>query len=117
MGATSQARRNTFLAAVMVLFILLPSFHAVLRPEIAKVNSFFVLQAALGISINGATFYFYTDKAEQFPEGPHFSAWFFTTTLGLVSASMSFIGLATYNRYMKNWTYRGLLLFCNTIVT
>jgi len=117
MGATSQSHRNTFLTAVAVLFILLPSFHAVLRPEIAKVNTFFVLQAALGIGINGATFYFYTDKAEQFPEGPHFSAWFFTTTLGLVSASMSFFGLATYNKYMKEWSYRGLLLFCNTVVT
>merc|ERR1719183_2238102 len=116
-GATSQSHRNTFLTAVAVLFILLPSFHIVLRPEIAKVNTFFVLQAALGIGINGATFYFYTDKADQFPEGPHFSAWFFTTTLGLVSASMSFVGLATHNRYMKDWTYRGLLLFCNTVVT
>lgn len=117
MGATSQSHFKTFITAVIVLIIILPAFHLTLRPEIAKVNSFFVLQAALGIGINGATFYFYTDKPEQFPEGPHFSAWFFTTTLGLVSASMSFIGLATYNRYMKNWTYRGLLLFCNTIVT
>lgn len=117
MGATSQSHRNTFLCAVMVLVVLLPSFHFVLRPEIARVNTFFVLQAALGIGINGATFYFYTDKPAQFPEGPHFSAWFFTTTLGLVAATMSFVGLATYNRYMKDWTYRGLLLFCNSIVT
>merc|ERR1719181_1691242 len=117
MGATSQSRRNTFLVAVMVLTILLPSFHMVLRPEIAKVNTFFVLQAALSITINGASFYFYTDKPEQFPEGPHFSAWFFTTTLGLVSAIMSLVGLVTYNRYMKEWTYRSMLLFCNTVVT
>jgi len=100
-----------------VLAILLPSFHLVLRPEIAKVNTFFVLQAALSVGISGATFYFYTDKPSQFPEGPHFSVWFFTTTLGLVSAGMSLVGLATYNRYMKDWTYRGLLLFCNTVCT
>lgn len=117
MGATSQSHFHTFLAAMIVLAVLMPAFHMVLRPEIARVNTFFVLQAALGITINGATFYFYTDKPEQFPEGPHFSAWFFTTTLGLVAASMSFIGLATYNKYMKNWTYRSLLLFCNTVVT
>merc|ERR1711865_1208233 len=102
---------------MLVLAILLPSFHFLLRPEIAKVNTFFVLQAALGITINGASFYFYTDKADQFPEGPHFSAWFFTTTLGLVSSFMSFVGLATYNRYMKEWSYRSLLMFCNIIVT
>lgn len=117
MGASGQSHRNTFWAAIAVLVVLLPAFHLTLRPEIAKVNSFFVLQAALGIGINGATFYFYTDKAEQFPEGPHFTAWFFTTTLGLVAAAMSLVGLATYNRYMKDWTYRGLLLMTNLAVT
>lgn len=100
-----------------MLMILLPAFHLVLRPEIARINTFFVLQSTLSIGINGATFYFYTDKPEQFPEGPHFSTWFFTTTLGLVSAGMSLFGLATYNRYMKGWTYRGLLLFCNIVAT
>jgi hypothetical protein len=116
-GALAESHFTTFLAAIAVLAILLPSFHLVLRPEIAKVNTFFVLQAALGIGIQGATFYFYTDKPAQFPEGPHFSVWFFTTTLGLVSAIMSLVGLVTYNRYMKEWTYRSMLLFCNTVVT
>lgn len=116
-GACAQSHATTFWTAMLVLAILLPSFHFLLRPEIAKVNTFFVLQAALGITINGASFYFYTDRAEQFPEGPHFSAWFFTTTLGLVSAVMSFVGLAIYNRYMKEWTYRSLLMFCNVVIT
>lgn len=116
-GALSQSHLTQFLVALGVLFVLLPSFHCVLRPEIAKINTFFVLQSALSIGINGATFYFYTDKADQFPEGPHFSAWFFTTTLGLVASTMSFVGLASYNRYMKDWTYRSLLLLCTTVVT
>jgi hypothetical protein len=117
MGAMSQSRFHTFVTAVTVLALLLPAFHMTLRPEIARVNTFFVLQASLGITINGATFYFYTDKASQFPEGPHFSAWFFTTGLGLTSAVMSFVGLATYNKYMKNWTYRNLLQFCSIAIT
>jgi len=116
-GAFAQTHFTAFAVALLVLAILLPTFHFVLRPEIAKVNTFFVLQSALSITIQGASFYFYTDKPSQFPEGPHFSVWFFTTTLGIVSATMSLIGLATYNHYMKNWTYRGLLLFCNTVVT
>jgi len=116
-GALAASHATQFYTAVFVLVVLLPTFHVVLRPEIAKVNTFFVLQAALSISINGATFYFYTDKAEQYPEGPHFSAWFFTTTLGLVSSIMSLVGLATYNRYMKEWTYRSLILLCNVIAT
>lgn len=116
-GVASTSHAVHFLVAVVVLVILLPSFHLVLRPEIAKVNTFFVLQAALGVGINGATFYFYTDKPDQYPEGPHFSPWFFTTTLGLVSSLMSLLGLATYGRYMKCWNYRSLILFCNAIVT
>jgi folate/biopterin transporter len=116
-GAVSKSHLVQFVTAIGVLVILLPSFHFVLRPEIAKVNTFFVLQAAMGIGINGASFYFYTDKPEQYPDGPHFSAWFFTTTLGLVSAFMSLLGLATYNRYMKDWTYQNLILICNVMVT
>jgi hypothetical protein len=116
-GAMNQPHVVTFWTAIGVLAVLLPSFHFVLRPEIAKVNTFFVLQACFGITINGATFYFYTDKVDQYPDGPHFSAWFFTTVLGLVSASMSLLGLASYNRYMKGWSYRALLFFCNVIVT
>jgi folate/biopterin transporter len=117
MGATGQSRHATFIAAVMVLITLTVSFNVVLRPEIAKVNTFFVLQTALGVTINGASFYFYTDKADQYPEGPHFSPWFFTTVLGFVSALTSILGLASYNHYMKNWTYRSLLVFSSVMVT
>jgi len=116
-GSVSSSHENHFYVGVGVLLILLPSFNILLRPEIARVNTFFMLQAALSVNINGATFYFYTDTAEQYPEGPHFSAWFFTTALGLVASVMSLIGLATYTRYMKDWTYRNLLLFSNCIVT
>jgi hypothetical protein len=30
---------------------------------------------------------------------------------------MSLLGLATYNRYMKDWTYQNLILICNVMVT
>lgn len=115
-GAGTNSHTVQFAAAVLVLVVLLPSFHVVLRPEIAKVNTFFVLQAAFGVGIGGATFYFYTDRPDQFPEGPHFSVWFFTTALGLVSSFMSLVGLATYSRYMKSWSYRSLTLFSNVVV-
>jgi len=116
-GAVSTSHIHHLAAAIGVLLVLLPSFHLLLRPEIAKVNSFFVLQAALNLSIGGATFYFYTDPPEQFPEGPHFSPWFFASTMGLVSACMSIVGLALYTKYMKNWGYRALILFSNSLVT
>lgn len=116
-GAVSTSHIHHLSAAIGVLLVLLPSFHLLLRPEIAKVNSFFVLQAALNLSIGGATFYFYTDPPEQFPEGPHFSPWFFASTMGFVSACMSIVGLVLYSKYMKNWGYRWLILFSNSLVT
>jgi hypothetical protein len=113
--ATSMALR--FYAGVAVMMALIPAFNLLLRPEIAQVNTFFMLQAALSVNIGGATFYFYTDNAQQYPDGPHFSPWFYTSTLGFVSSVMSLLGLATYNKYMKNWTYRSLLLFTNSTLT
>jgi hypothetical protein len=113
--ATSMALR--FYVGVAVMVTLIPCFNLLLRPEIAQVNTFFMLQAALSMNIGGATFYFYTDDEQQYPEGPHFSPWFYTSTLGFVSSVMSLLGLATYTNYMKNWTYRSLLLFTNCTLT
>lgn len=106
-----------FHCAVAILFTMVVATSLLLRPEIARVNSFFMMQAALSVNINGATFYFYTDTPEQYPEGPHFTPWFFTTALGLVASVMSLLGLATYTHYMKYWTYRSLLVFSNLLVT
>jgi len=116
-GVMTDSHDVHFWAAVGVLVILLPSFHIMLRPEIAKMNTFFVLQAALSLSIGGATFYFYTDQEDQYPEGPHFSASFFASTLGFVASGMSLLGLFTYTKYMKDWNYRSLILFSNILVT
>jgi hypothetical protein len=116
-GACSTSMALRFYVGVGSLIILIPAFNLLLRPEIARVNTFFMLQAALSMNIQGATFYFYTDDANQYPEGPHFTPWFYTSTLGIVSSVMSLLGLASYTNYMKNWTYRSLLLFSNTMLT
>jgi hypothetical protein len=116
-GACATSMSLRFYAGVAVMMTLIPAFNLLLRPEIAQVNTFFMLQAALSMNIGGATFYFYTDNAEQYPDGPHFSPWFYTSTLGFVSSFMSLLGLATYTNYMKNWTYRSLLLFTNSTLT
>ena len=55
-----------------------------LRPIVAKVNAFFLIQSTLGITISGSTFYFYTDTKEQYADGPHLSPVFFVTVLGVV---------------------------------
>lgn len=116
-GSASASHGAHLASALVVLCVLLPSFHLLLRPEIAMVNTFFVLQAALSLSIGGATFYFYTDPPEQYPEGPHFSIWFYASMMGLVGSAMSIVGLAVYTTYMKSWNYRWLILFSNILVT
>lgn len=100
-------------AAVVVAFVMLFAFSLVLKPIIAKVNAFFLVQTSLGFSVGGASFYFFTDTPTQYPEGPHFSMVFFTSVLGVVGAVCSLIGIYSYQRFMKDWTYRRLLMMTN----
>jgi len=104
-------------AALVVAAVMLVSFSVVLRPVVAKVNAFFLLQTAMNISIGGASFYFYTDSPSQYPEGPHFSTEFYSSVLGVVGSVCSLFGIYTYQRYMRDWTYRGLLLMTNIVVS
>jgi Na+/melibiose symporter-like transporter len=78
---------------------------------------FAFLQTSCALSIEGATFYFFTDNATQYPEGPHFSAFFYTTVVGLVAGVFGLLGLWSYNRFMKDWTYRSIYFFANMAVT
>mmetsp|Transcript_48342 Transcript_48342/g.104100 ORF Transcript_48342/g.104100 Transcript_48342/m.104100 type:complete len:633 (+) Transcript_48342:94-1992(+) len=116
-GTFSDSQDVHFIAAISVITFLMPSFYVLLRPEIAKMNTFFVLQAATSLNIGGATFYFYTDSVDEYPDGPHFTAAFFATTLGFVASFMSLVGLTTYTQYMKDWTYRSLIFVSNILVT
>lgn len=104
-------------AALAFAVIMLVAFSLVLRPVVAKVNAFFLLQTSLGFSIGGASFYFYTDTPEQYPEGPHFSIEFFTSVLGIVGSICSLIGIYSYQQYMRHWTYQRLLMMTNIVLS
>lgn len=105
------------LAAIIVAFVMLVAFSLVLKPVIAKVNAFFLVQTSLGFSVGGASFYFFTDGPQQYPEGPHFSMVFFTSVLGVVGSVCSLIGIFSYQRFMKDWTYRRLLMMTNVVLS
>merc|ERR1719473_273579 len=85
---------------VVLMFLLLT------KPLIGRMNAFAVTQTFLAIGIDGATFYFFTDTAREFPGGPNFSIQFFTTGLGLLTAFANLVGLWTYNTYLRHLTYR-----------
>lgn len=99
--------------ALCIMFVLLLSFSMVLSPVVAKVNAFFLIQTSCSLSVGGASFYFYTDTPAQFPEGPHFSQFFYVSVLGVVGGVCSLIGVASYQQYMRNWSYQKLLLWTN----
>jgi len=92
---------------------VLVSFSVLLSPTIAKFNAFSLIQTSLGLSISGASFYFYTDTPEQYPEGPHFSKFFFTTVMGAGGAVACVVGVVLYTKCFSHWPYRSLLVATN----
>mmetsp|Transcript_33907 Transcript_33907/g.79292 ORF Transcript_33907/g.79292 Transcript_33907/m.79292 type:complete len:615 (+) Transcript_33907:159-2003(+) len=112
-GLANLSLWTNMVIASACLVVLLLAFQLILRPDIAKLNTFFVLQASCTVGIRGATFYFYTDDDTAYPDGPHFSMEFFTTVLGLTSSVFSVLGLFAYNRWFKHWKYSSLLYLGN----
>lgn len=106
-------------AAVSVFFVilLLISFTVLLTPVVAKFNAFQLIQGACSLSISSASFYFYTDSPAAYPDGPHFTTFFYSSVLGFVGSCMSLLGVWCYQRYMSKWKYRNLLIFTNVFLT
>jgi hypothetical protein len=109
--------RNNALLAIGIMIVVIASFSIFLSPAIAKFNAFSILQGSLSLSISGATFYFFTDTPQQYPEGPHFTPFFYTTVIGIIGSSCSLLGIYFYNCYMTGWRYRNLLVMANVIYT
>lgn len=65
-------------------------------------------------SLLGA-YYFFTDDATQYPEGPQFSKMFYTTAIGVVTALFNLVGITLYNMYMKSWKYSTIFIMCNLL--
>jgi len=117
LGIAFQSVELNAAAAVIVALVMLVAFSVLLKPMIAKVNAFFLVQTSLAFSVGGASFYFFTDGPKQYPEGPHFSMVFFTSVLGVVGSVCSLIGIFSYQRFMKDWTYRRLLMMTNIVAS
>jgi len=105
------------IASLTLMIIMLILFQITFGGIVAKVNAFFLVQTSMAVSISGASFYFYTDTKEQYPDGPHFSIEFYTGVLGVVGTFCSLIGIMIYQRYLNNWSYRSLLIMANIILS
>jgi len=115
LGIAFQSTLVNAIGALVVAAVMLVAFSLVLKPIIAKANAYFLLQNCLMFSTGGASFYFFTDDEKQYPEGPHFSEFFYISVLGVGGALCSLLGIVSYQRWLKNWTYRGLLLMTNLV--
>mmetsp|Transcript_6020 Transcript_6020/g.16425 ORF Transcript_6020/g.16425 Transcript_6020/m.16425 type:complete len:591 (-) Transcript_6020:111-1883(-) len=105
------------MVAVSVGMMMLVSFSVVLTPVIARFNAFSLIQTALGVSTGGASFYFYTDTAEMYPEGPHFSEFFYNSVMGTAGSVCSLLGIFLYQRYMSTWKYRNMMITTNLVLS
>jgi len=117
LGIAFESVELNCIAALTVATVMLVAFSVLLRPLIAKVNAFFLVQTSLGFSIGGASFYFYTDSPEKYHAGPHFSMEFYTSVLGIVGSVFSLVGIYSYQRYMRNWKYQNLMLMTNVVLS
>merc|ERR1719401_3305431 len=103
--------------ALSIGIVMLCSFSLVLSPVIAKFNAFSLIQTALGVSTGGASFYFYTDTKEMYPEGPHFSEFFYNSVMGTAGSVCSLLGIYLYQRYMSTWKYRNMMIITNLVLS
>jgi len=91
------------------------AFVGFLNPTLGLMNAFFFLQSMSAISVEGGSFYFFTDDPTSFPLGPHFSVWFYTTGLGLAGNACGLVGLCIYSRYMTKWRYHTIFILSNAL--
>jgi hypothetical protein len=84
--------------------------------RVALIQTYTVLQAVCNLSTGAADFFFFTDTAEQYPEGPHFSTFFYVTVMGVMGTLVYLAGVASYYFFMQHWRFRSVLYFSNTLL-
>jgi MFS family permease len=89
--------------------LVLAGFLMFIRIEICGPVVFYFMLGMLSFNIDGALFYFYTDQPHQYPEGPHFTSYFYTTALGIATFGGIMVGFMTGGDLFKEWSYRGIL--------
>eukprot|EP00929_Paragymnodinium_shiwhaense_P087086 TRINITY_DN47390_c0_g1_i1.p1 TRINITY_DN47390_c0_g1~~TRINITY_DN47390_c0_g1_i1.p1 ORF type:complete len:554 (+),score=76.93 TRINITY_DN47390_c0_g1_i1:171-1832(+) len=104
------------IASISVGLLLLICLSLVFHPLIAKFACFCLIQASLSWDVSSAAFYFYTDTAAEYPDGPHFSVFFYTSVLGAVSYIFSLCGIVVYQKYFTGGTYRGIIVKTNCVM-
>ena len=108
---------TTYLTIVSLLgaISMIIGFNLLIEKTTARIQTFIIIQNMFGLSISGATFFFFTDTIEQYPDGPHFSKKFYIIVMGVVGSVCSIIGAFSYLAFMKRWKYRTVFVVNNII--
>jgi len=115
LGLFEMSTTYLFVASVLSAFIMIGCFFLLLERNVAKVLAFIVIQNMFSISLRAATFFFYTDPAEAYPAGPHFSRQFYVTVMGGVGILFSVLGVFIYGAFMHEWTYRRIFMVTSVL--
>lgn len=115
LGLFEMSTTYLFVASVVSALLMIVCFFLLLERSVAKVLAFIVIQNMFSISLRAATFFFYTDPAEAYPQGPHFSRQFYVTVMGGVGILFSVLGVFIYGAFMHEWTYRRIFMVTSVL--
>lgn len=99
------------ISAVGCALAMIALFFAFIDRRIARIMTFVILQNMFSFDLDSGAFFFYTDNATQYPQGPHFSIFFYVTVMGVLSIVLGIVGTFIYMLVMREWTYRNIFLF------
>lgn len=90
--------------------VLIGSLFLLLEDRrVAMIQTYMILCEICNLSTGVADFFFFTDTPEQYPEGPHFSTFFYVTVMGGVGTLLYLLGSVTYYFFMRDWKFRSVL--------
>lgn len=103
------------LSAIGTALAMIGLFFVCLDERVARILTYIILQNMFSIDFSAAVFFFYTDDASQFPEGPHFSVYFYVTVMGIIGVVFMIVGIFTYALLMHEWRYRKVFFVTNSL--
>lgn len=104
-----------FIFSILSSLLLIGAFLWLTERSIALIQIYVIIQNMCSVSLESAVFFFFTDSPGAYPEGPHFSNFFYITVIGLVATVISVLGMFFYTFYTTDWTFRGILMGTNLI--
>ena len=117
-GVVIDTRAN-FALCISILVLLNGLAWALFSPTIGNLVLFLGIVSGTNMSISGPAQYFYTDTVAQYPEGPHFTPYFYVTVCGIVGAVMAIFAMFIY-AFFKTVRYRSVyivLILLNAVLS